>query len=106
MTVSISLDKIAAQNFTIVIDGLRYDVTIKVAFYYMICDIKIDGVKVISGQNILNGEPLLPYPYLENGGGNFIFLSDTEEDPWYENFGGTDILVYIERAELVAARGG
>lgn len=105
MTELIELSAIPNQSFTIVLDDIRYGITLKATKYFMICDVSIDGAVVVTGQRVLQDCPLIPFQYLEGDGGNFGFISDTETDPWYEFFGDTQFLVYFSRAELEVARG-
>jgi len=58
-----------------------------------------DGNIIVSSKCV-NNEWLIPYPYLENGKGNFRFESDTEDYPNYSNFNSTCRLMYYTQYEV------
>lgn len=62
-----------------------------------------DGVTIVSGQRAVAWFPLIPYHYLENG--NFMFVSNSDDLPDYNQFGITQSLVYASPDELTALRG-
>ncbi len=100
--INIPLQALANQSFTFSADNFRYEVTIKEASGLMAVTVSIDDVAVISGQRALAGVPLIPYRYLEQG--NFIFITEDDENPYYTNFGSSNSLVYASPSELRALR--
>lgn len=55
----------------------------------------IDNVRCVPGSS------LLPYAYLYNTYGNFVFTTQNDAYPDYNEFGITQFLIYISAAELV-----
>lgn len=97
----ISLEATANQSFTIVEDGHIYRIHIfDLDGVTMCCDINIDGVDVFLGGRCIHGDFLIPWPSLEQGGGNFMFFDDQGVDPRWQNFGTTSRLFYVTKAEL------
>ena len=106
--INIPLQPLANQSFSffgqVTIDDARYVITIKdIGGGSMIYNVVIDDTPVISGHRATAGVPLLPYRYLERG--NFIFITENEENPNYLNFGSSNSLVYASPEELRALRG-
>ncbi len=101
--IEITLQQIANQSFTFTADNFRYEVTLKdIGSNLMIATVAIDDVIMISGARVLAGVPLLPFRHIEEG--NFIFITENEENPYYTNFGVSNTLVYASPAELEVIR--
>ena len=100
--INIPLQQLANQSLNFTADDSRYQIDIKEIGGLMATSITIDDVLVISGQRALAGVPLIPYRYLERG--NFIFITENEENPYYTSFGTSVFLNYASPAELEALR--
>ncbi|EBU8203458.1 hypothetical protein DQD37_01055 [Salmonella enterica subsp. enterica serovar Cardoner] len=85
------------QSLTITLDSIEHLLTIKEAGGSMMMAIVREGETVISNTRLLPGTLIIPYTHLEAG--NFIFLTDDEEMPYYTNF-DTQTLMYISASEL------
>jgi hypothetical protein len=85
----------------VTLDGNRWTLTLKVATNVMFADIDRNDLTVLIGQRLVAGAPLLPYGYL-SGDGNFWFLTENEEMPWWERFGVDQMLVYASPGEFDA----
>lgn len=100
---NITLQSIPSQVAIVTLDGSRYEITIKDADGFMVCGIVRDGITILDpGFRIVNGTPLIPYRYLENG--NFAFDIPEDETPNYEQFQTTQFLVYASPEELESIR--
>lgn len=97
----IEIDLIQAPNqaFSITINGVVWDLAIKVARGTMTADVKRDGVDLVVGQRIVAEFPILPYRYLSHQG-NFAILTRDGDLPWWEEFGRSQSLVYLEPSEV------
>lgn len=97
----IEIDLIQAPNqaFSITINGVVWDLAIKVARGTMLADVKRDGVDLVVGQRIVAEFPILPYRYLSHEG-NFAILTRDGDLPWWEEFGRSQSLVYLEPSEV------
>ena len=90
------------QQLSIVLNQVRYDITLKFIDTIMVADIDRDEVRLISGVRCLAQTTLLPYHYL-SANGNFIFLSDedsTDDIPDWQRFGVTQQLFYLSPSDI------
>lgn len=102
----IKLEARPNQAFSMIINNLTYRVRIAdIGDGRMVADVTINTTPVISGGRCIHGDFLLPWPSLENGGGNFMWFDDQGRNPNYVNFGAnpTCRLYWIPPAELAAA---
>lgn len=100
--IDVSLQPLPNQSLSIVLDGARYDITVKLSNGVMTASILRDGVTLVDGVRLVSGTPVLPYPYLESG--NFILTTENYDLPYYDQFGNTQFLVYLTAAEVAAQR--
>nr|WP_255808710.1 hypothetical protein [Achromobacter sp. ACRQX] len=87
------------QTFSATINGIQWELTIKVAIGTMLADVKRDGVDLVLGQRIIAEYPILPYRHLSHRG-NFAILTRDGELPWWEEFGRSQSMIYLEPAEV------
>lgn len=99
----ISLTRDPAQELSVVIDQIFWELRIRSVGRLMSVTISRNNTALLSGFRIVPGIPLLPYQYQENG--NFIFLTENNEYPWWERFGETQSLIFHTAAELEVLRG-
>lgn len=99
----IGIDPAPNQSFSVTIDGNRWDFVIKQAVTSMFADITLNDLRILSGQRIVAGTPLIPYELLQ-GAGNFVLLTADEELPNWERFGIDQVLVYASVSEIEEAR--
>lgn len=99
MATTIPLTVAPHQSFTIRLDGVRYDITLRAAGSVMAATIARDGETLVSGQRLVAGTPVLPYAHLQQG--NFVFLTENDALPWWEDF-ARQTLVYLTKAEIAA----
>jgi len=95
----ITLLAVPNQTFSATINGVLWELTIKAAVGTMIADVKRDGTDLVLGQRIIAEYPILPYRYLSHQG-NFAILTRDGELPWWEEFGRSQSLIYLEPAEV------
>lgn len=100
--ITVTLDSIPNQSFSIRLDNKLYNITIKQSNDIMIATIIRDGILLLSGIRIVAGTPLIPYQYLESG--NFMLLTTNGDLPDYTQFQITQFLVYASRVELEVIR--
>lgn len=99
MAIVIPLQTTPNQSFTIRLDAARYDIGLRACGSVMAATIARDGVALVSGLRLVAGTPLLPYAHLQVG--NFIFLTENDALPWWEDF-ARQTLVYLSQAEIAA----
>lgn len=95
----IELLPVPNQMFSATINGVLWELTIKAARRTMLADVKRDGIDLVLGQRIVAEFPILPYRYLSHAG-NFAILTRDGELPWWEEFGRSQSLVYLEPSEV------
>lgn len=95
----IEIDPIPNQEFSVTVDGNRWDFVIKEAVSSMICDLSLNDEVILSGLRIVSGTPIIPYEYLRRHG-NFIILTENEELPYWTQFGVNQQLIYASAEEL------
>jgi len=102
----LTLQAIPKQEFTVSLDGTLYDIAILATAGCMSANISRNGVVVESGARCVAGQPLINYADLEDGFGNFIFLTgnNNQDLPDYTQFANSQTLVYASPAELAAVR--
>jgi len=106
MSLIVPIASIPNQSFSFQPEEVRYDIRLADTGSMMILDLSINEVVVLSGSRITGGAPLIPYQYLENGGGNFLFLTELGDIPYWDQFGITQSLMYVTVSELEAIRAG
>lgn len=89
----IPLNTVPNQRLRASLGGDEWELTIKVARTMMCCDIKRNDVVLLQGIRVMPNQPLIPYRYL-SGDGNFAFITDNDEHPWWEQFGQSQYLVW------------
>lgn len=95
----IDIDPIPNQEFSVTVDGNRWDFVIKEAVSSMICDLSLNDEVILSGARIVAGTPIIPYEYLRRMG-NFIILTENDELPYWTQFGVNQQLIYSSAEEL------
>lgn len=101
---TVDLQPIPNQQLTVVLDGVLYDLTLRLTNGCMSVDVVRAGEPVVSGQRIAAGTPFLPYVALEGAFGNFIMLTQDGDLPSYDQFGLTQTLVWATAVEIGALR--
>lgn len=95
----IDLLMVPNQSLSATINGVLWELSIKVARGTMLADVRRDGLDLVLGQRIVAEFPILPYRYLSRQG-NFAILTRDGEMPWWEEFGRSQSLIYLEPAEV------
>lgn len=98
---TVELQPVANQSFTVQLDGARYELTLREVGGVMSADIARDGVPLLQGARLVAGTPLIPYAHMTAG--NFVLLTENDSLPYYFEFGLTQSLVYLTAAEVAAA---
>lgn len=92
------------QSLAVMLDGARFELTIKDAGNCMAIDVVRDNEVIVRGQRALCDYPVIPYPYLRGKFGNFIFISEEDEIPNWNHFGKTHFLCYVTAEEIAAIK--
>lgn len=102
----IALEKIANQQLSINLEGSRFEISVTSSPELCCATITRDDVVIVSGQRIIAKSFIIPYQYLEGGKGNFMFVpsGDSDNIPYYTDFGDTFVFAHFSDAEMEAIR--
>lgn len=87
------------QRMTVELDGSLWEVAIKQARGVMFADVRRDDEALILGHRLVAGGLFVPYQHLAIHG-NFTITTSGGDLPWWEAFGVTQRLFYIEPGEM------
>lgn len=104
MSQNIPIETISNQSLSIQLDEVRYGFRFRDIGNMMSVDISIDDELILEGLRVVGGYPLIPYKYLEDDGGNFIFLTELGDIVYWDQFGITQSLLYFSAEELGVIR--
>lgn len=102
MPQAITLNPIANQNFTFNSDSNSFDITLKATAGCMSMSIDTNGVDVIDNMRCVAWRVIIPSIYQETG--NFMFLTQNLQLPWYTQFGISQSLIYLSPTDLSTMR--
>lgn len=97
----IQIDSVPNQEFSVTIDGNRWDFILKEAVTSMVADISLNDEKILSGQRLVAGTPMIPYPCLQ-GYGNFLILTENDDLPAWRRFGIDQAMTYASAEEIAS----
>lgn len=104
MPTGVPIQSVPNQNFTVTLDGNLYEMTIRYTNGVMSVSIVLNGNDVIDNIHAAACAPIIPAQYLEDGDGNFMFLTANFQLPNWEQFNITQSLMFFSAAELAAYR--
>jgi hypothetical protein len=104
MPQSIALQAIPNQSFSFNASNTTFGIILKAAAGCMAASITINGTDVIDNARCVAWRGIIPARYQENG--NFMFMTQNLQLPWYSQFGTTQTLIYLSPTELTSIRGG
>jgi hypothetical protein len=100
----INLNAIPNQEINFVADNVAYVLRLFNDSDMMFMDVTANGAVVQTSCRCLPSTMIIPSQYLEGLGGNFFFTTASGDNPQYENFGTSDILLYASNAEMAQGR--
>lgn len=95
--IEISLIQHPNQTFPVILEGVRYDLTIKDCDGFMVIDIVRDDITILQGQRLLPNTSVIPYNYLTQG--NLVLSTENNQFADWRQFGITQQLYYLTVAE-------
>jgi len=96
----IPLAALPNQKLTAILDGNRWDISVKLVRGNIAVSLTKNSAVVIQNVRVVGGARILQSRYQEDG--NFAILASNESVLDYTQFGVTQYLVYISQAELAA----
>lgn len=99
----IELSQTPSQNFSVNINDLNFDITLRDIGGEIIMNLSVNGNVLANGVAVLPNQPVLTYPHLTNYG-NFVLLTESEAYPTWETIGKESSFYYMtpEEAEEIA----
>jgi hypothetical protein len=98
----IPIQQLPNQSFTVLLDSNQWGVTMKTVGDTTVVGLTRNGVGVLDGARAAPGAFIIPSEYEEAG--NFFFVTQNQQLPYYTRFNVTQSLIYIGAAELAALR--
>ncbi len=106
-TYEIELNKNNAnQEFDIIVDELESSIHILLQTVNdaLLMSVFVNSEQIGEPFLCLPDRPVVPYPYMQKLiGGNFIFQTQDDDYPNYENFGDTCLLYFVTQDEFTNA---
>lgn len=99
----VNLMPIPNQSLTVQFGDNIWELIFKETKGVMSVTVRKNNVLLLSNSRLAPGTPVLPYRFQEDG--NFYFLTNNGDYPYYTEFGKTQTLVYASQGEIDAARG-
>jgi hypothetical protein len=100
--IEIDLAQIPNQSFSLQLNNVFYQITLRYVINLMTCTIKRNDQVIIENVRCQPNQKIIPYNYLEDG--NFAFLTVDNEYPIYTRFNVDQFLVYATQDELEVSR--
>ncbi len=98
----IPIQQLPNQSFSTLLDGNQWDFLLKTAGDITVISLVLNGTDIINSVKAQPGALIIPYQYLESG--NFFFVTQGFQIPFYTEFNVSQSLIYISAAELAAIR--
>lgn len=97
----IDIDSTANQEFSVKINNTEMLLHIREADGFMLFSLRINNEYVCPDTICCSNQGILPYSYMVSEAGcNFVFMTENEAYPHYEDFGKTCFLYAITEDEL------
>lgn len=100
----IPLQQIPNQSFSILLDGNQWNMILKTVQDTTVVSMTLNGTDILDSARAAAGGFIIPSLYQEAG--NFFFVTQNFELPYYTQFTVTQAFVYISAVELAALRVG
>lgn len=100
----IPLQTLPNQAFSIVLDNNEWSFSLKTTNGETSVSVTLNNNLIIENTRAVANALIIPSEYEEANSGNFLFLTQNFELPYYTAFGITQILVYLTAAELDTIR--
>lgn len=101
----IDLKNLPNQEFSVDMENISYTITIQYieneVSGIMMFSLLIDDTEICTSVPCFANQAILPYPWqVALANGNFVFLTDNENYPHYEDFGNTCNLYFVTKDEI------
>jgi hypothetical protein len=96
------LQQLPNQSFSILLDGNQWDFLLKTVEDMTAVSLMLNGTDILDSARAAAGTFIIPSIYEESG--NFFFVTQSFQLPYYTQFNVTQALIYISATELAALR--
>lgn len=97
----IPIQAIPNQEFSFLIDANRYTIVLTtLGDDAMASSVSRNGIQLTTFDRLVSGQPLLAYPHLVAGIGNFSFVTNNDQVPYWTEFNVTQKLIYATVGEI------
>lgn len=100
--IQIPIQAVPNQSFSSILDGNTWDFILKSVEGTTVVSLTRNGTSVLESARAAAGSLIIPSQYEESG--NFFFVTQNFELPFYTRFNVSQSLLYASAAELAALR--
>lgn len=100
----VPLQQLPNQSFSIMLDNNQWTFLLKTIENVTVVSLTLNGADIIDSALAVAGTFIIPAQYQENGAGNFFFVTQNFQIPYYTAFNVTQSLIYISATELTTLR--
>jgi hypothetical protein len=101
---SLPLQQVPNQSFSALLDGNQWDFVLKTVEDTTTVSLTLNGNDIMDNGRAVAGGFIIPSIYQEYSSGNFFFVTQNFDLPYYTEFTVTQYLIYVSAAELAALR--
>lgn len=99
---NLPLTQVPNQSFSQILDGNSWNFLLKTVQDMTIVSLTLNNVDILDSGRAAAGAFIIPSKYQEAG--NFFFVTQNFELPYYTQFSVTQSFIYISASELAALR--
>ncbi|HZZ80039.1 MAG TPA: hypothetical protein VFE62_16115 [Gemmataceae bacterium] len=96
------LQQLPNQSFSVLLDGNQWTFLFKTIEDTTVASLTLNGTDLLDSARCAAGSFLIPSEYEEEG--NFFFVTQNQQLPYYTEFNVTQSLIYVSANELAALR--
>ena len=100
----VPLQNMPNQEIETVINSNVFNIRLHTVEQMTIADVYINNVLICAGVRCVPNMAIIPFPYISESFGNFVFSCIDANYPYYELFGASQRLIYASPEEIAEAR--
>jgi len=94
----IPLKQFPRQSLSVVLENSLYELSLKECNGIMAVTVVRDGETIVSNRRAVAGAPVIPSRYLNSG--NFFIFTNNDALPYYTEFEGSNVFVWMTNEEI------
>jgi len=99
---SLPIQQLPNQSLSVLLDGNQWNFLLKTVQDTTVVSLTLNGTDILDSARAVAGGFIIPSLYQEAG--NFFFVTQNFDLPYYTQFNVTQALIYISAAELAILR--